>query len=161
MNRKERSKETTAMAPILEGPKELVDPKTGEIVYIDQKIKTCVSKDSNFHKIWLAHILQVLDIGNQKMDVVQYLLDNMNSQNMVIETQREIAKGSNTSLSTVQRTLSALEKSDFIKKKTGIVIISPKAVFKGTKKRRMAILQIWESEDWISEKKNKKEKTDE
>lgn len=157
---KKRSKATTAMAPKLEGPRELVDPKTGEIVYIDQQVKTTVSKDSNFHKIWLANILQVLNIGNQKMDVVQYLLDEMNGQNMVIQTQREIAKGSKTSLSTVHRTLTALEEANFIKKKTGVIIISPKAVFKGTYGRRMAILEIWEAEDWSPSKEDKEKGTE-
>src|SRR5699024_10020101 len=59
-------------------------------------------RDTNFHKIWLGHMLESLDmIGNQKIRVAMFMMENINKENELIMTYRVIAEKTNTSLQTV------------------------------------------------------------
>lgn len=50
------------------GTKEFIDKETGEIHKM--QVTDIEERDANFHKIWLGHMLESLDmIGNQKIRV--------------------------------------------------------------------------------------------
>ena len=68
-----------------------INPATGKIH--DVQVISCEDRDFNFNKIWLGHIVQALDlIGNQKIKVLNYLLENKNKENIVIGTLDQVAK---------------------------------------------------------------------
>ena len=119
--------------------KTYIDRDTGEIIETQTVVK---QGDFDFHKIWLAHILDAIDeIGNSKMKVLMYLLKNMDSQNRYIGTITSIGTDTKTSRATVQRLLSSLEKCGIINRpQRGLIRISPKAVFKGGHSKRMNVL---------------------
>ena len=95
-------------------------PVTGEIKEVDVVIKP--TSRHNFYITYLSAIIQMIDgIGNSKMKVVKYILQNTN----------EIAKKSGTSKGTVIETLKQLEQSDIVARKTGCVMLSPKFAHKG------------------------------
>jgi len=79
-------------------------------------------------------------IGNKKMQVVKYILQNMDSNNKLSETVREIAKGVGCSIQTVQETLALLQSVGIIARKTGTVMLSPKLVHKGNAKRERFLM---------------------
>ncbi|KKB33698.1 hypothetical protein QY97_03083 [Bacillus thermotolerans] len=99
-------------------------------------------RDANFHKMWLGHVLESLDmIGNQKIRVAMFIMNNVNSDNEFIMTYRIIAEKTGISLQTVSETMKALQESDFIKKiRNGYYRINPDVMFKGGKNKRMEIL---------------------
>ncbi len=120
-----------------------IDPETGENIgdpiVVDVAIKEL--KRNGFAITYLASIIQMIDnIGNKKMQVVKYILKNMDSNNKLSETVREIAKGSGCSLRTVSDTLKTLEDCQIIAKKTGTVMLSPKLAHKGNKFRERFLM---------------------
>src|SRR5699024_7333424 len=74
-------------------------------------------RDANFHKIWLGHMLESLDmIGNQKIRVAMFIMENINKENELIMTYRVIAEKTNTSLQTDSETMKALQESNLLRK---------------------------------------------
>src|SRR5699024_2728805 len=95
-------------------------------------------RDANFHKIWLGHMLESLDmIGNQKIRVAMFIMENINKENELIMTYRVIAEKTNTSLQTVSETMKALQES---KIRNGYYRVKPDVIFKGGRNDRMNVL---------------------
>ena len=105
-------------------------------------------RDANFHKLWLGHILQSIDlIGNQKTRLAFWILDHLDSNNLLPMTQRQIANKSGISYQTVSRTLQALIDSNFLQRiNQGAYRVNPDVLFKGgkdcTDERAFAIPRI-------------------
>src|SRR5699024_12659903 len=54
------------------GTKEFIDASTGEKETM--QVTNIEERDANFHKIWLGHMLESLDmIGNQKIRVAMFI----------------------------------------------------------------------------------------
>ena len=102
---------------------------------------------------YLSTVIQMIEsIGNKKMQVVKYILGKMDSNNKLVETVREISKGSNCSLQTVNDTLKILENCGIIARKTGCVMLSPKLIHKGNAQReRYLMTKFFEIQDAESE----------
>jgi DNA-binding transcriptional ArsR family regulator len=122
------------------GEKIYIDKETGESQVFN--VVNIEDVDSNFDKIWLAHILSAIDeIGNAKIKILSYILENREkANNSLIITTRELAQATDTSLDTVSKTLKSLEKNDIIKRKVGSIMLCPSAIFKGKHKNRMNVL---------------------
>lgn len=125
-----------------------VNPETGELIG-DVKGVDVVIKEIprvGFAITYLATIVQMIEsIGNKKMQVVKYILQNMDSNNKLSETVREIANGSGCSLQTVNDTLKILEDCQIIARKTGTVMLSPKLAHKGNaQKERFLMTKFFE-----------------
>lgn len=118
-------------------------------------------RDFNFEKIWLAHILEAIDsIGNKKLRVVRYLLENRSkNNNIILGTIRSIAKDCGVGTQCVQTTIAALIESNFMTRiQQGAYQINPAIIFKGRSKSRMNILYQYRSNR--SNKNTAKDKTD-
>ena len=135
-----KKKITTRKKTKVIGTKTYIDRDTGELN--EMQVISIEERDANFHKIWLGHIIQSLDlIGNKKIKVLNYLMENLNSENMFLEGQREVAESLNISIQTVSRTFRALQESDFMRQpKNGIYQINPDIIFKGGKEKRLNVL---------------------
>src|SRR5699024_7568297 len=73
------------------GTKEFIDASTGEKETM--QVTNIEERDANFHKIWLGHMLESLDmIGNQKIRVAMFIMENINKENELIMTYRVIAE---------------------------------------------------------------------
>lgn len=113
---------------------------------VDKEIKTVdvVVKEvprTGFAITYLSTIINMIDsIGNKKMQVVKYILQNMDSNNKLSETVREISAGSGCSLQTVQETLKLLEECGIVARKTGTVMLSPKLAHKGNAQREKYLM---------------------
>lgn len=99
-------------------------------------------RDANFHKIWLGHIIQSLDlIGNQKIRLANFILANLDRENKLVMTQRKIAEKSGISIGTIISTMKALQEGNFLTKiNSGAYQVNPDIIFKGGKNDRMNIL---------------------
>ncbi|WP_144508830.1 replication/maintenance protein RepL [Bacillus mycoides] len=93
---------------------------TNEIIETDEVIKS----------MYLTAIVQLIDsLGNKKMQVVKYILENMDkSTNILFITTRELTKKSKISRQTVIHTLKTLEQAQIITRKTEAIIIYPSLV---------------------------------
>ena len=124
------------------GTQEYINPSTGEVMefmVIDKNIE----RDFNFHKIWLQDVLNVLDsFGNKKILVLTYLLKIMrNEDNTFSGTYREIAKGIDVSVKTVNIVFNELLESNIIKKvSTATYRFNPDIIVKGKSEKRKNLL---------------------
>ncbi|HFK1742579.1 replication/maintenance protein RepL [Bacillus sp. FSL K6-0273] len=122
------------------GIRHLVDPESGEQFDTIQTISS--EKDINFHKVWITHLIQALDVvGNKKMKVINYILDNLDwSSNILVKTQQEIAKESGVGFNTVNSTIKLLVEKKFLKTKTGAIMLNPDIVAYGKNTKRKHLL---------------------
>ena len=122
---------TTRRKMKIVGKQAYIDQETGEMNEV--QVIDIEERDANFHKIWLSHILNSIDLIG--------ILDNIDSENQLIMTQRKIAKNSGISLYTVSETLKVLMDSNFLQKiNSGAYRVNPNVLWKGGKSARMNIL---------------------
>ena len=120
-----------------------IDPETkepiGEIRQVDVVIKEVPR--NGFAITYLSSIINLIDsIGNKKMQVVKYVLKNMDSNNVLLQTVREIAEGCGCSPQTVNDTLKLLYEAGIIARRTGAIMLSPKLVHKGNAKKERYLM---------------------
>lgn len=134
-----KRKQTTSKKVKVIGTKEYIDRETGEPETM--QVVSLEDRDFNFTKIWIGHIVSALEaVGNQKIKVITFLMENMTNDNYIIYTQRQIAKKADVSLQTVSKTMKALQEANIIRKKGGAYMFNPNCVFKGSHQKRMNVL---------------------
>lgn len=140
----------------------IVDQETGETEDV-QVIEHESTMDTNFSKIWIGHIVQALDLlGNAKIKVISYILENMNYENLLDMTQAEIGEEVGVSRRTVSEVVITLREAGFITTKPGRIYFNPEVVFRGGHAKRMFILHKYEKiNDDQEENSEDKEKSDE
>ena len=124
------------------GEKELIDPATGEVIKTTYIVKK-YQGDFNFHKVWLADLLNVLEVvGNKKLKVIRWILSNINNKtNQVIGTHQKIAEKIGVSRVVVSQTFKLLQDADFlVKEQNGVYKINPLILVQGDNKKRQSIL---------------------
>ena len=122
------------------GTQQYINHDTGEIE--DFSVVRVEDRDFNFHKVWMRNFIATLDIvGNQKTRLCFWIIDNLNRDNMLIYTYRQISEKTGMSLDTVSKTMKCLLDADFLRMHNqGCYIVNPDVVFKGTRTGRMNIL---------------------
>lgn len=128
------------------GAETYIRQSTGEIE--EMQVMKIEERDANFHKLWLGHILQSIDlIGNQKTKLAFWILDNLDKENKIIMTYRQIADKSRISYQTVYRTMNTLLESNFLVKiNSGAYRVNPDILFKGGKSDRLNVLLQYHNE---------------
>ena len=109
-----------------------IDTITGEVTEertVDE-FERSVGRNERFMITYLAEIICLIDsLGNQKMKVVKFILQNMSkSENLLLITTEELAKKSGVSKKTVIETLKILDSAGIIHRRTGAIMVSPKLV---------------------------------
>ncbi len=129
------------------GSDEWINLRTGEVITANQIIKK--TDRNGFMIAYLSAIINLIEsLGNRKMQVVKYILDNMDkSTNTLLITNRELAKKSNVSLDTISKTLAILKKAKIITTRTGAIMISPELVHKGNKSKEQYLLTKFQEFD--------------
>src|SRR5699024_62405 len=90
------------------GTKEFIDASTGEKETM--QVPNIEARDANWHNIWLGHMLESLDmIGNQRIRVGMFIMENIDKENELIVTYRVIAEKANTSLQPLSETMKPLQ----------------------------------------------------
>lgn len=132
-----------------------INPETGEIIGEIKRVDVVVKEVPRvgFAITYLSTIINMIEsIGNKKMQVVKYVLQNMDSNNLLLQTIREIAAGCKCSVQTVNDTLKVLESAGIIARKTGAVMLSPKLVHKGNAHReRILMTKFYELKETSTE----------
>lgn len=127
------------------GYESFINAKTGEIE--DLAVTSIEEKDFNFTKVWMKNLIFAFDlIGNTKTKVAFWIIDNLNRENQLIYTQRQIAEKTETSLKTVSTVMKFLQEVDFIRKIGSAYVVNPNFVYKGSHNGRMNLLMRYNSE---------------
>ena len=129
------------------GTRKYINQDSGEIE--DFQVVNIEEIDFNFHKIWLNHIINSLDlIGNQKTRLAFWIVDNLDKENKLTMTYRQISEKSGISYQTVSRTMKSLIENNFLQQiNQGAYRINPNIIFKGTRSGRLNVLYQYNSKD--------------
>lgn len=123
------------------GSKEFVDVSTGEVV--PMQMVEVEDRDFNFHKVWLQNLITSLDgISCQRLKFAFWVLDNLDSENKLVMTQRAMATKSGISIDTVKKTMKLLQNGNpaFLQKiNSGAYRVNPNVIWKGSYNKRMGI----------------------
>lgn len=103
-----------------------INQDTGEVRQVDE-FERPVGRTEPFMITYLAEIINLIEtLGNKKMQIVKYILTNMEkSTNTLLTTTRILAEETETSQKTVVETLKMLEQAEIIKRRTGAIMLSP------------------------------------
>ena len=133
------------------GHQQYINNETGEVE--DFQVVSVEDRDFNFHKVWMGHIIQSLElIGNQKTRLAFWIIDNLDRENKLTMTYRQIVEKSGISYQTVSKTMQALIDSNFLQViNRGAYRVNPDVLFKGTKNNRLNVL--YQYQETAKEKK--------
>lgn len=131
------------------GTQKFINADTGELETM--QVTNIEERDFNFTKVWIANIIQTLDlIGGQKIKVCTYIIDHVNRDNVFIGSQRDIAEKANVSYQTVNITVKALMDANFIRRKgIGVYILNPDMLYKGSRTGRLNVVQQYQAADYV------------
>ena len=121
------------------GTETYIKQDTGEIA--EMQVVKIEERDANFHKLWLGHILQSIDlIGNQKLNLrFGYWTTWIAIISLSWHKENRWKIGMSTK--TVSTTIKALVESNFLNKiNSGAYRVNPDVLFKGGKDNRLNVL---------------------
>lgn len=131
------------------GTTSYINRETGEIEEMQIVESEVYEKDSNFHKLFLQSFISALEpLTNKKISLCFWIIKNMNRDNLLLYSYRQISDKSGISYGTVTDTMKILLKNDFLRRhSSGYYIINPSILFKGTYQRRsIALSKYYECE---------------
>lgn len=131
------------------GTQQFINAETG--VVENFQVSNIQDKDFNFHKVWMRNFISTLDIvGNQKTRLCFWIIDNLNKDNQLVYTYRQIADKTKMSLETVRVTMNILLDSDFLRRQNqGCYIVNPDIVYKGSRTGRLNILNQYQDSEYV------------
>lgn len=126
------------------GTEKYINAQTGEIE--EFQVTNIEDRDFNFTKIWMRNFISTLDIvGNQKTKLAFWVIDNLDKENKLCYTYRQIVDKTGMSLDTVRITMKLLQDADFLRKfNNGTYIVNPDISFKGTRNGRLNVLNQYQ-----------------
>ena len=138
------------------GNQQYINFNTGEIE--DFQVTSVEERDFNFTKVWMKSFISTLDlVGNQKTKLAFWLIENLNKENQLTMTYRQISEKTNISLETVRKTMEILLEVNFLKRiNQGVYQVNPDILFKGNKNTRLNLLTQYNN---LDNQENEKELT--
>lgn len=138
------------------GTKVLRDVKTGELVeleYVEKKVKHTLKR--GWRRVYLEQFMELLTglyASGRKIDVIEFILDNLNSENQLTLTQAQVIEKSGISRPTVVDTYKYLVSNDFMKKKGSVFVVNPQyvAAFGSDKKNATIAIRYSEAEKQLN-----------
>ena len=132
------------------GTEKYIKQDTGEIA--EMQVVKIEERDANFHKLWLGHILQSIDlIGNQKLNLRFGYWTTWIAIISLSWHKEKIAEKIGMSTKTVSTTIKALVESNFLNKiNSGAYRVNPDVLFKGGKDNRLNVLLQYRNEKTIN-----------
>lgn len=97
---------------------------------------------ANFMITYLSEVINLIDtLGNKKMQVVKYILKEMEkSNNILVITSRELSQKCNVSLQTVTDTLKLLEGANLIQRRVGSIMLKPRLMNNRSAKKEATMM---------------------
>ena len=126
------------------GTQQYVNVNTGELREMQVIESTEDNKDFNFHKLFMRDFIRAIDIvSNKKTKICYWIIDNINKENQLLYSYRQISEITGISYSVVAETVKALLDADFLRKHGKVLIVNPDIIFKGSAIRRANILHTY------------------
>lgn len=96
----------------------------------------------NFEIAYMTALFDIFDkLGNQKMQVLKYLLKHKDGMNTINISQRELAKKAGCSLPTVNATIKLLKEAGLLVQKGSVIRVSARVTVKGSIQKEAYIMR--------------------
>lgn len=137
------AKQQTQKKMKIVGTQQFINVQTGEVE--DFQVTSIEERDFNFHKVWMKNFINTLDlVGNQKTKLCFWIIDNLDKENQLCMTYRQISEKTNISLETVRITMKLLLEADFLRKiNMGCYVVNPDILYKGSRSGRLNVLNTY------------------
>lgn len=128
------------------GRRVMKDIETGEIIeleYAEKKVKHTLKR--GWKRVYLEQFMEILTglyAAGKKIDVVEFILDNLNSENQLTLTQSQVIQKSGISRPTVVETYKYLVEKNFMRKVGAVFIVNPEFVAAFGSDRKNAIIAV-------------------
>ncbi|MCM1225113.1 MAG: replication/maintenance protein RepL [Lachnospiraceae bacterium] len=123
--------------------------ETGEVKIIGSPIvaPTITTKvpRGKFEITYTAELFGILEkLGNKKIQIFSYLLDQKDGNNSINTTIREIANETHSSTKTVNDTIQILREAGLLERKHSTYMLSPRLMVKGSQLREAYLMRKYE-----------------
>ena len=132
------------------GMRKLQDIDTGEVIelqYLNKKVKH--SLKGGWRRVYLEQFMELLTdlVSGRKIEIVNFIIDNLNSDNQFVMTQIEVIKRLGVSSVTITATYKYLTEMNFWKKTGLCFTVNPKFICAfGSDNKNAKILINYEAE---------------
>lgn len=125
---------------------QMINKRTGEVLELVAFADT--GKKERWEKVYAKSLCDMLDItGDEKTKVIAYMIKHKDYENRVMKTIRAIAEDTGVSTKTVNRTLTLLQKNNYLHKlQNGLWRFSPHVMVNGKSQVGGAVFRYWEKE---------------
>ena len=116
----------------IKGQLTLVDKNTGEVlpvIAIEKNVPSTLK--GGWRRVYLEQFMEILSklySSGRKIDVVEFILDNLNYENKFTMTQAQVAKALGVSNKTIVDTFKVLRRERFLKKTGLCYTVSPEYI---------------------------------
>jgi DNA-binding Lrp family transcriptional regulator len=98
-----------------------------------------------FEVVYCSQLFDIMrELGNRKIEVLAWLLDNKDGNNCINETNTQIARSVGVSRPTVIDTLAVLSDAGLITRKNSVIMVSPNLIIKGNQIREAFLMHRFE-----------------
>ncbi len=112
---------------------------------IEMPVITKRVPSGDFEIVYMSNLFLVLkELGNQKIKVLEFILKNKDSSNMLNMTNKEIAEKVGCSRPTVIDTIKVLQNNKLITRKGTVYMLYPSFFVKGNRRKEAYLLQKFE-----------------
>lgn len=113
--------------------------ETGEHEMTETEVYKKYYGGAHFYRVWLSDLLYHLNLisNSRQLDVLFYMLDNVNGDNLFIGTHRAISEATKASTKTVNLIIKKMIEADLITvKQRGVYMVKPTLLMKGDNVRK-------------------------
>lgn len=132
------------------GQQQFINPKTGETLDCDVMLREHKDMKKGWNRVYLGAFMDLLiDISSSKaVKIVEFILDNLNSDHQFVYSIRDTAEKSGVSYFTTQRAFVELKKANFIRQEGKVYIVNPEFVgsFGSDKKNKSILIRFSKAE---------------
>lgn len=142
------------------GTRKLRDIETGEVIeldYLEKKVSHTLKR--GWRRVYLENFMELLTglyASGKKIEIIEFILDNLDSENKLCLTQEQVRQEVLASRQTIVDTYKYLIENDFMTKKGTVYIVNPKFVcaFGSDKKNKNIMISYSTTEPSLPELEN-------
>lgn len=131
--------------------------ETGEVRIVGEPIIAPVITTKvprgKFEIVYTSDLYEIVDkLGNQKMQVLKYLLENKDNNNCLNMTNTQLANAIGCSRPTVIETIKIMTDAQLLRRENSLIMISPNLMIKGNQAREAYLMRKYEAMDTENDK---------
>ncbi|HEC1781921.1 TPA: replication/maintenance protein RepL [Campylobacter lari] len=114
------------------GTRKVRDIETGEVIeleYLEKEVSHTLKR--GWRRVYLENFMELLTglySSSKKIDVIEFILENLNSENQLTLTQAQVIQATGISKPVIIDTFRYLRENDFMKKVGAVYVVNPKFV---------------------------------